>query len=213
MMKLTKYAHACVVLEEQGKKVVIDPGEWTPEFGDASNVAAVVVTHVHQDHFSPKNLEAIIAANPDVPVFTTTEVAEQFKQPNVKVVQAGQSETVEPFTLRFGGEMHAAIHEYVPVPHNTSVFVNDAFYYPGDSYTMPDKPVKVLAVPANAPWMKVADSMDFIAKIKPERCFLVHDELLSDRGRMVYGFGLSKACEENGVELQQLAPGESLDIE
>jgi L-ascorbate metabolism protein UlaG (beta-lactamase superfamily) len=33
-MKLTKYTHACIVLEEQGEKLVIDPGGFTPEFGD-----------------------------------------------------------------------------------------------------------------------------------------------------------------------------------
>ena len=211
-MKLTKYEHSCVVLEEQGKKLVIDPGGFTTEFGPLNNVVAVVVTHVHPDHFNAEHLEAIFAENPEAPLFTTTDVAEQFQKPNVKTVQAGQAETVGPFSLRFGGEMHALIHQSLPCPHNTSVFVNDVFYYPGDSYTMPDKPVNVLAVPANAPWMKVADSMDYIAKVKPEQCFPTHNGLLSDRGRAVYGYGLAKACEDTGVEWKDLAPGDSIEI-
>lgn len=211
-MKLTKYEHACVVLEEQGKKVVIDPGAFTPDFGDQTNIAAVVVTHVHQDHYKPEHLETIIAANPDVLFFTTAEVANEFKKPNVKAVKAGDEVSVEPFNLRFGGESHALIHESLPCPQNTSVLVNNVFYYPGDSFTMPDKPVELLAVPANAPWMKIADAMDYIAAVKPKRCIPTHTGLLSENGRNVYNFGLNKACEDNSVEYAPLNPGESLEI-
>jgi L-ascorbate metabolism protein UlaG (beta-lactamase superfamily) len=33
-MKLTKFQHACIVLEERGKKLIIDPGDSTPGFGN-----------------------------------------------------------------------------------------------------------------------------------------------------------------------------------
>jgi L-ascorbate metabolism protein UlaG (beta-lactamase superfamily) len=211
-MKLTKYEHACVVLEEQGGKLVIDPGGFTAEFGGVENIAAVVVTHVHPDHYNPEHLERIFGANPDVQVFTTQEVADQLGAPNVKVVRKGEEVTAGPFTMRFGGELHELIHESMPRPHNISVFVNNVFYYPGDSYTLPDKPVNVLAVPANAPWMKIADSIDYIATVRPERCFPTHNGLLSENGQAVYGFGLKKACEANSVSFEPLMPGESIEL-
>src|SRR5262245_21363416 len=150
-MKLTKYEHACVVLEEQGKKLVVDPGGFTKEFGGVDNIVAVVVTHKHADHFNPEHLETILATNPDATIFTPDDLAEQFKKPGVKAVKAGDEATRGPFRLHCGGEMHVLIHNSLPCPQNTSLLVNDSFYYPGDSYTMPDKPVEVLAVPANAP--------------------------------------------------------------
>jgi len=211
-MKVTKYAHACVVLEEQGKKLVIDPGEFTPDFGSLDNIAAVVVTHVHADHWSADHLDRIFAANPGIPFFTTSEVAEQVSYAATKVVTAGEQAAVGPFTLRFGGEMHATIHESMAVPHNTTVFVNDAFYYPGDSYVLPDKPVTLLALPANAPWSKAAESMDYLAAIKPARCIPTHNGLLSKEGNAVYGFWLSKACKDNGVTFEPLQPGETTDL-
>jgi L-ascorbate metabolism protein UlaG (beta-lactamase superfamily) len=211
-MKLTKYGHACVVLEERGKKLIIDPGAFTPEFGDVSNVVAVVVTHSHADHFKPEHLETILAASGDAKIFTTPEVTEQFSKPRVTAVKAGDDASAGPFTLAFGGEMHQVIHDSAPCPQNISVFVNDELYYPGDSYTMPDQPVKVLAVPTNAPWMKVADSMDYLAAVKPTMCFPTHNGLLSENGVNVYNFWLSKACEESAIEFKYLTPGDSIEI-
>ncbi|HJQ08806.1 MAG TPA: MBL fold metallo-hydrolase [Candidatus Saccharimonadales bacterium] len=210
-MKVTKYEHACVVLEEQGKKLVIDPGGFTSTFGDASNIAAVVVTHVHPDHFDISHLSIILDKNPDAPVFTTQEVAEQLKYPNTKVSKQGISVIVGPFKLDFYGEKHALIHEKLPCPHNTAVLVNDTFYYPGDSFTKLDKPVQLLAVPANAPWAKIAETIDYLAAVKPLQCFPTHNGLLSPAGHAIYNGGISFACETNGIGFTYLKPGESID--
>ena len=209
-MKLTKYGHACVVLEEQGKKLVIDPGVFTDDFGGLDGIVAVVVTHVHPDHFNPQHLDAIFAANPDAKLFSVQEVAEQYAK--AAAVHSGQQEASGPFALRFSGEMHELIHDSLPRPHNTAVTVNDAFFYPGDSYTLPDAPVRVLAVPANAPWMKIADSIDYIAHVKPERCLPTHNGLLSEAGHTIYNGGLKRGADAAGAEFVFLRPGESLDI-
>lgn len=81
-MKLTKYGHACVVLEEQGKRLIIDPGELTHEFGNPQNTVAVVVTHVHFDHLNRENLQKIIEANPDVKVYTTPRSRPRMGRPS-----------------------------------------------------------------------------------------------------------------------------------
>ena len=60
-MELIKYGHACVVLEQDGRRLVIDPGMLTPE--DAlAGADGVLVTHEHADHFAPEKL----AARPDL---------------------------------------------------------------------------------------------------------------------------------------------------
>ena len=211
-MKLTKYAHACIVLEEQGQKLIIDPGSFTPDIGDTSNVVAVVVTHVHQDHLNKDHLKAIVAANPKVQIFTTTEVKDELGLPNVTIASDGQTQTVGPFTLAFSGEMHANIHSSMAPPHNTAVMVNDLFFYPGDSFTKPNKTVDLLAIPANAPWANIADSMDYLAVVKPKRAIPTHDALLSDIGHKIYNSVLGTTAEANGIEFTPLAPGESIEF-
>jgi len=211
-MKLTKYGHACVVLEEQGKKLIIDPGEFTPEFGDVSDVAAVVVTHVHGDHFSPAHLQMIVAANPEVKVFTTAEAAETLGDAHAQVVKAGGEQVTGPFTVRFFGELHALIHSIAPQNQNTGVLVNNRFYYPGDSFTLPNTKIDMLAVPANAPWAKVGESIDFIKTVAPAQFFRTHDGLLNDAGLMIVDAWFNKTSEAFGPAYHALNPGDSLEF-
>ncbi|MFI9025464.1 MBL fold metallo-hydrolase [Streptomyces sp. NPDC053560] len=47
-MRTTKYAHACVLLEKDGRVLVIDPGTWC-EPAALTGADAVLVTHEHTD--------------------------------------------------------------------------------------------------------------------------------------------------------------------
>jgi L-ascorbate metabolism protein UlaG (beta-lactamase superfamily) len=211
-MKLTKYAHACIVLEEQGKKLVIDPGVFTPELGPLDNIVAVVVTHDHPDHFNPEHLQAIFSANPDAQFFTTEEVASKFTHGNTHIAKDGNTAASGPFSLQFSGEIHQLIHSMFPRPQNTAVTVNGVFFYPGDSFTKPPVPVSLLAVPANAPWTDIAHTIDYIGEVRAQRCIPTHNGLLSEAGHKIYNGGLGAACENAGTEFIYLQPGESLDV-
>ena len=191
-MNITKYEHACVVIEEQGKKLVIDPGQFTTSLTDFSNIVAVVVTHLHSDHLDPQKLQAIFAANPEARFFGTAEVAKEVPNVPFTAVTGGTAETVAPFKLAFYGEQHAQIHASIPPVQNVGVLVNDAFYYPGDSFTLPGVPVKVLALPIAAPWAKAGESVDFLLSVRPHYVFPTHNGVLSDMGHSIAGFTLTR---------------------
>ncbi len=214
MMKITKYEHACVVLEEQGKKLVIDPGSLTPDFGPLDAVLAVVVTHHHFDHFNSEHLLAIVQANPDVQIFGAIEVASDAQKSSLSVtaVTHGQTVTVGPFNLKFFGEKHAFIHAgFPPVPHNVGVLINDTFYTPGDSFTLPQVPVKVLGAPVDAPWLKIGETIDFIDAIKPQTCFPIHNGFLTETGQKVTDSWLNPICDKVNAQFVSLKPGESIE--
>jgi hypothetical protein len=61
--------------------------------------------------------------------------------------------------------------------------INDAVYYPGDSFTKPDKPIQVLALPVGAPWLKASEMLDFLMAVKPTVAFPTHDAVLSEIGK------------------------------
>lgn len=101
-MKITKYEHACLVVEEDGMKLVIDPGVYSKSYTDFSSVAGVVITHVHADHLDPSKLKAIYETNPGVQFFGTQEVADEAKGSfPVQVVKEGESLKVGNFSLDF----------------------------------------------------------------------------------------------------------------
>lgn len=212
-MKLTKYGHACVVLEEQGQKLIIDPGVYAPDLGDYSNVAGIVVTHVHPDHFDPNNISKIMAQNPGVQIWSTAEVAEKMPEPPVTAVTDGATGAAGAFSMRFYGQQHAEIHPSFPHNQNVGVLVNDSFYYPGDSFTQPaGAVVKTLAVPVSGPWLKVGEVIDFIRAVKPQLCIPTHDALLSELGASSMNKWVGSVCEAQGAAFKALRPGESMEI-
>lgn len=210
-MKITKFEHACIVLEEQGQSLVIDPGNYTRELGDLQNVAAVVFTHVHGDHYGANNLATILKANPNAKVFGTHEVAAA--APNTMAVDAGQSVEAGPFKLAFFGGRHALIFRDAPDNENVGVLVNDRFYYPGDSFDTPNgAPVEILAVPVSGPWMKTGEALEFVEAIKPSKlCLPTHDLMLSELGMKMFEERMSQVCAESGAAFKVLRPGESIE--
>ena len=212
-MRVTKFEHATLTLIEAGKTLVIDPGSFTTPLIDLAGTVAVVITREHPDHWTPDHLDRIRKAVPGVPIYGPEGVVRAAAGYDVIAVQPGETVDVEPFRLEFFGGKHAVIHETIPVVDNVGVLVNDSFYYPGDSYAVPDgADVKLLAAPVGAPWLKIGEAMDFVLAVAPRQAFGTHDMTLSVVGRDMGRSRLRWAVEQDGGEFLALDPGDSTDI-
>ncbi|WP_223690209.1 MBL fold metallo-hydrolase [Leifsonia poae] len=212
-MRLTKFEHAALLLEDSGKKLFVDPGSFTSPLTDTANTAAVVITHEHADHWTPEQLNRILDLNPEVPIFAPAGVAAAAGDFDVTVVSNGDTVEAGPFTLRFFGEKHAVIHSSIPIVDNVGVLINDELYYGGDSFTIPEGvDVDLLAVPAGAPWLKIAESIDYVLAVKPKRSFTTHEMVLARAGKDMANGRVKWATEQGGGEFIALEPGDSLDI-
>ncbi|MFJ2977251.1 MBL fold metallo-hydrolase [Curtobacterium sp. NPDC087082] len=221
-MEVTKLEHACQIVTEGSARLVIDPGNFTRPV-DVTGVVAVVVTHEHPDHVTPEQVRRILDANPGAVVIGPAGVARALAGASdaggaggadgvvVDVVTAGDRRTVGPFDLSFHGTRHNLIHSSVPIVDNTGVLVNGRLFHPGDSYTVPDVPVDVLAAPVGAPWLKVSEMMDYVLAVGPRLAYPVHEATLSDVGYGMHTGRLREAVEPAG-SLVVLRPGESLTI-
>lgn len=211
-MEVTKLEHACQILSDGDARLVLDPGDFTRPV-DATGVVAVVVTHEHPDHVTPEQLHRILDRNPDAVVFGPEGVRAALAGSGiaVEVVTDGDHRTVGPFALDFHGTRHQLIHSSVPVVDNTGVLVNGRLFHPGDSYTDPGVTVEVLAAPVGAPWLKVAEMMDYVAALAPARAYPIHEATLSDIGYGMHTGRLREALAPHG-SLEILRPGESLTI-
>lgn len=212
-MRLTKLEHAALILEDSGKKLFIDPGNFTTAITEAPQTVAIVITHQHPDHWTPEQLDRIRDKNPDAVILGPAGVAAAADRFPVQVVKAGDVVEVGPFTLQFFGEKHAVIHESIPVVDNVGVLVNGSLFYGGDSYTIPHGvDVDVQAVPAGAPWLKIGDVMDYVMAVKPKRTFPTHEMTLAKAGKDMSNMRIQWATEQNGGEFFPLVPGDTLDI-
>lgn len=210
-MKLTKYEHACFTIEKDGKLLVVDPGGWTTNLDSPENLVAIVVTHEHLDHFDPAALGALVAHNPSVVIYAHENITKQFGDTlSHQAVSAGEKVSVAPFRLEFFGGEHAVIHPSMPVVVNLGVMIDDKIYYPGDSFTLPGRPVEVLALPVAAPWLKISEVMDYLATVRPGMAFPTHDAILSDYGKGLADRLLPSFAESYGGSYRRLV--EPLDI-
>jgi len=185
-MKLTKHQHACFVVEKDGAALVVDPGGYSRDFIIPHHVSAIVITHEHPDHLDISRVQAILQANPKATVITHESITGRYTNYSTIAAKVGEPYTVGPFALQFFGGTHATIADSVPVPPNLGVLIDGHLYYPGDSFTVPEGiHIKELALPASAPWMKLSESMQFLAQVKPELAFPTHDAILSDDGKQL----------------------------
>lgn len=211
-MKITKYEHACVVMEEANEKLVIDPGELTV-LPVLENVRAVVITHVHGDHLSIENIQALRKENSDMVVYAAAEAAEKLEAAGVEArpVTDQMYETVGHFRLLLQPTDHAVVYQTSPCK-NVTVTVNDAVYHPGDSFDLPKEQVNLCLVPLAAPWAKAMETMEFIRGCNAVRFVPVHDGILSDAGTGFYNNWAGSAAAEKGAEYTVLLTGESVEV-
>jgi L-ascorbate metabolism protein UlaG (beta-lactamase superfamily) len=211
-MQITKLEHACLVLEQDNQRIILDPGSYTRPVGEYKNVVAVVITHMHDDHCSEAQLDAILESNPEVVIYGTDEVCRRLEKYQTVAVHHGDYFTQGNFTLEFFGDIHAEIHRSIPLIQNCGVMINGKLYYPGDSYTQPDRAVELLACPTSAPWLRIGDVMDFVAAVKPQRTIATHNVHLSDIGHELNNGRVKLVTESVGGKFEYLTPGQTTQL-
>ena len=211
-MELTKYEHACFTLQKEGKTVIVDPGSFTHDLTIPSDVAVIVITHSHQDHFDTEHIDTIIAKNPTATILAPLEVTSQLPQYTTRAVQGGDSFALEGFDFDFYGDMHATISKDIPLIKNVGVLIEDRIYYPGDSFTIPDKSVDLLALPVAAPWLKISESIEFMKTVGARLTFPTHDAILSGTGISVVDSMIEPFAEATGTTYRRI-DGQTIEIE
>jgi L-ascorbate metabolism protein UlaG (beta-lactamase superfamily) len=212
-MELTKHGHACVVLSEEGRRLVIDPGLFTDDAA-MDGASAVLVTHEHPDHFAPDRLRAALDADPALEIWTNQSVAEQLDGfgGRVHVVGNGDAVTAAGFDVHVHGELHAEIHPEIPRIANVGFLVGGLVFHPGDALTVPEEPVPTLLLPMHAPWSKTAEVIEYVRAVDADQAYAVHDALLSDAGLAVVGGLLGDRGPGTPTPFSRLAPGDTVEL-
>jgi L-ascorbate metabolism protein UlaG (beta-lactamase superfamily) len=213
LVQLTKLGHACVVLSDGDRRLVVDPGAFTEESA-WDGASAVLLTHEHVDHFDAARTRAALDADPALEVWTNASVAAQLEGagPRVHVVGAGDALTAAGFDVQVHGEWHAVIHPEIPRIRNVGFLVEGRVFHPGDALTVPDVAVPTLLLPVHAPWSKIGEVIDYVRAVGAERAVAVHDGLLNETGLGVVAGLLGERGPGMPTPYTRLASGESLEL-
>ena len=208
-MRLTKYEHSCVLVEDGDARVLIDPGGFSHGFETLAGLTAVLVTHQHGDHLDVERVRALLERNPEARLYTDAGSAAVLAETGIAAtgVQPGERLDVGTTVDVFGGH-HAVIHPDVPVIPNVAYLVGGRFLHPGDSYTIPDVDVEILGMPTNAPWSKAGEVVDYVRALTPDVAIPIHEALLAVPD---FYFGLYDRLAPDETDLRVVTPGDTFE--
>lgn len=211
-MRLTKLGHSCVRLSKDDRTLVIDPGGLTPEADALAGAEAVLITHEHFDHFELDRMRKALTDDPRLTVYTCRAVADSLGDLGDRVRQVGDGDSLEiaGFDVAVAGEKHEIVHPDVPAVQNVGFLVDGEVFHPGDAFTVLSAPT--LLVPAQAPWMKAPEMINYLREVAPARAIAVHDGLVNDVGLQLVEGLLAGEGKQQGGDFRRLAPGESIDL-
>lgn len=189
-MLLTHFGHSCLLAEFHNTRVLFDPGTMAHGFEGITGLSAILLTHQHPDHVDVARLPSLLEGNPDAALYADPQTTAQLGDP-CRAVHVGDELPIGELTVRAVGGRHAVIHPEIPVIENISYLVGDEGHaarlmHPGDALFVPDEPVDVLAAPAAAPWMRIAEAVDYLRAVAPERAVPIHQGIIAPDARGIY---------------------------
>lgn len=183
-MKITKFGHCCMLIEEGELRILTDPGIYSVQQNNVRDIDVVLITHEHADHFHIDSVKEILKNNPSMKIITNSSVGELLKKENISfdIVEDGQSTQIKEVLIEGIGKLHGAFHSSIPQIQNTGYFIADRLFYPGDALTNPVRSIEILALPVAGLWLKLPEAIDYAIELKPKKCFPVHEGILQNPG-------------------------------
>jgi L-ascorbate metabolism protein UlaG (beta-lactamase superfamily) len=213
-MRLTKFGHSCLLVEEGRARVLLDPGTFSEGFEELEGLTALLFTHQHADHLDQERLRGLLDRNRGVRVVADEGAGEILGEAGVEaeVVHDGDEFDVAGLGVRVAGRDHAIIHPDIPVVPNVGYLLGGRLFHPGDAFTLPAQPVEVLAVPAAAPWLKTAEAIEYLRAVRPQVAVPVHEKVLSEVGISLHYRQLEQVGMGDTGRLQVIDDGKPVEL-
>lgn len=211
-MRITKFGHACLLVEENQTRFLLDPGTMSKGFDKLANIAAILVTHDHADHIDSTAVAELLKLNPQAKVYADKGGAKVLAEDGIEaqVVSDGDNFEVNGVEVKVTGEFHDPIHRDLPAMSNVGYLIAGRLFYPGDALTVPPFAVDILALPTTGPWMKTEEGIDYLTEIKPKVAIPVHDAIYATPG--MFNRMYESAASQIGASLRAIDDGQPIEL-
>lgn len=208
-MKITKYLHSCLLVEEQSKTILFDPGIYTFEANvfppeKINKLDYILITHEHPDHCYLPFIKSLTNNFPNVRIITNASVSALLKKEGVKT--AGKL----PDFIRINEIPHEKVIGANP-PSNIQFTIFNKLSHPGDSYHINNSSA-ILALPIQAPWGSFTQALGIAVNLKPSFILPVHDWHWKDEARRNFYIRAGEYLKQFNINFCALETGETIKL-
>ncbi len=206
-MKLTRYYQSCLIVEEDGVRLLIDASvqeiERIEQFG---HIDAVLFTHEHSDHFSSELAEKYRQIG--VPIYANDSTAKNMiSPPNIMV--SGQEFEVKGVKIKPIDLPHCLLFDGRSGPQNTALLINNKFLDSGDSVEITSLTAEIAAIPMVGPDVSFKDSIAYAKSLQAKVIVPLHYDYLGGNPEV---FSEVLARVNSGQQVRPLQLGETVQL-
>ena len=216
-MTITKLVHSCMLVEQDGKKAIVDPGSFSWNSGVVDqdklrDIDYVLVTHAHADHIDETFASVVNELSPNAIWYVTDSTKEIIsKLPGIQVETNSELSDVQ-----YIASEHADLTRWGACKDHTSFVLFKDLFISGDCQTNTDlQGATVLAGAINGgPWGAIKGELDMIVGLntKPDKFVPLHDWHWNDQARAGFYTGLTDAMGKFGVEFLSIENGVPIEV-
>jgi L-ascorbate metabolism protein UlaG (beta-lactamase superfamily) len=186
-VQITHFGHACVLVEIDGARILIDPGTYSHGFESLTRLDAILITHSHPDHLDSVRLEDLRTANTGVILVGDASLrgAVVFREGDL-ILDADAEFEVAGVEIQALQGTHEVVHPELASPPNTRYRLGGRVWHPGDSFEYRGERADVFLLPIGGPWMKLSDAIDCARAGAPAYIIPIHESGLAEAHRNLH---------------------------
>ena len=210
-MKVTKYPQSCLVIEEHGKRLCIDPGSLVSaryQAHDLLPLDAILITHEHADHVDRALLRELVQGN-KLPVIANQNTKNVLGDLVTQTVVDGEAFEAAGMKITARELPHCLLLDGSAGPQNTGYVIGEVFFHPGDGTSIDGLHVQTAAVPIAGPDISGRDVFAFIKQLQCQTVIPIHYEYFLEDPHVLAHMGASVAP---GVKFVILDNGQAVEL-
>lgn len=207
-MKITKFVHSCLLVEDQNQTILIDPGAFSKEALSKVKIPKLdllLITHEHQDHFDIDQVKQLVSQFPQLRIVSNESVVAQLKDAGITAY------TQVPADVAMEVVQHENLWPGEKPPLNGIFTIFDKLTHPGDKLDF-KKSAEVLALPIQAPWGSFVWAMETAMATKPTKVIPIHDWHLNPDARNWYYHLAEETLKPLDIEFIKIEDGKAVEV-
>lgn len=208
-MRITKLVHSCLLVDDEGRVALFDPGEFSTELLAQQTIGRLddlIISHEHGDHCDVPAIAALLTAHPETAVTAPAAVLQLLKDSGVKV-----KHTTSPATQTFSAP-HEGTPPFISPPEATGVHYLGKLSHAGDSHHFSETKA-ILALAISAPWGSTDAAVQLALQLKPRYIIPIHDWHWRDEVRDGMYARLEKLFAAEGITFISPVNGKPFEID